>query len=281
MKKKVVWIICILIFFVSNETAAQIFIKAAHTFFWWEKKNDAWFSASDYFLQENIPQGHIQAGSDLSLDIVFRFHENFSFSIGGEYISRPFDGTKIEFTYPSSSEIQGTAAYTPIMNTQLYVIPVSLIFSKHLTAALYLKVIGGGAYYFGKLNCDGDAFELPDQRRSGINWPYISFLYKSKIKNAGFHIGTGLDLGLSEKSFFFVEFLYRLIQFDDINTYSIYEATPLDPDPSEETVKYGEKTTFIYLYKMGGLEAMGDMDYRITKLDMSGLAIRIGLRFGF
>jgi len=158
---------------------------------------------------------------------------------------------------------------------------VSLIYTKHLTAALYLKVIGGGAYYFGKLNCDGDALELSSQRRSGINWPYISFLYKSKIENTGFHFGTGFDLGLSEKSFVFLEFLYRFIKFDDFNTYSIYEATPLNPDPSEETEKFGEKTTFIYLYRMGGEEAMGEMDYRISKLDMSGIAVRIGLRFGF
>lgn len=281
MKKKGFGIICIFVFFVSNVTAVQISLKAAHTFYWWEKKDDSWFSTSNYFLKEIIPKGHIQAGSDLSLDIVFRFHDNFSFSIGGEYISRPFDGTQIEFTYPNSSETQGTAAYTPIMNTQLYAIPVSLIFTKHLTAALYLKVIGGGAYYFGKLNCDGDAFELYSQRRSVNNWPYISFLYKSKIKNMGFHVGTGFDLGLSEKSFFFLEFLYRFIQFNDLNTYSIYEATPLNPDPSEETEKFGEKTTFIYLYRMGGEEAMGEMDYRISKLDMSGIAVRIGLRFGF
>ena len=281
MKKKVLGLTCIIIFCMSNLMGIQVSFRVAHTSYWGEQKEEGWFSSSDYFLQEIIPQGKIRAGSDLSLDIVFQFHENFSLSIGGEYISRPFDGNRAEFSYPSSSETQGTAVYTPAMNTQLYAIPVSLIFTIHITDSLYVKVLGGGAYYFGKLSCNGDAFEFPTSRKTGMNWPYLSFLYKSKIKNTGFHSGTGFDLALSDKTFLFLEFLYRFIKFDGFNTYSIYEATPLNPDSSEESGKYGEDTTFIYLYRMGGEEAMGEMDYRISKLDMSGFAFRIGIRFGF
>ena len=259
----------------------QVSFRVAHSFYWGEQKEEKWFTTSDYFLIETTSQGKIRSGNDLSLDIVLHFHPNFSLSLGGEYISRPFNGSKAEFTYPSSSQVQGTAAYTPIMNTQLYGVSASLIITKHLTAALYLKVIGGGSYYFGKLSCDGDTFEFPTSRRTGISWPYFSFSYKSKLKNTGYHAGTGLDLGLSEKAFFFLEFLYRFIQFDDINTYNIYDVTPFNTDPSEEKEKFGEDNTFIYLYRMGGEEAMGEMDYRISNLNMSGFVVRIGLRFGF
>lgn len=280
MNKKRIGLIFIF-FWCMSSLMGQVAFKVAYAFYWGEQKEEGWFTTSDYFLQEIIPQEKIRTGSDLTLDIVFRFHENFSLSIGGEYISRPFDGYQAEFTFPSSSEIQGTAIYTPVMDTIIYGLPVSLIFTHHLTAAVYFKVFGGGAYYFGKLICNGSRLEFPDKRRTEMNWPYIGFKYETKIKSIGYHVGTGFEVGVSDKAFLFLDVLYRFLEFEDFDTYSVLQATPLDPNASEPVERFGPGTTFLYLYRMGGEEAMGEMDYRISKLDMSGFAVRIGLRFGF
>jgi hypothetical protein len=281
MKNKWIGIFCIFIFCTSNLKGIQVSFKAAYSFYWGEQKEEGWFSTTNYFLKDIIPQGKIQAGGDLSLDIVFQFHKNLSLSMGGEYISRPFDGSQGEFTFPNSSEMQGTALYTPVMDTIIYGFPVSLTFTYHLIAAVYFKLFGGGAYYFGKLICNGSRVEFPDQRRTNLNWPYIGLHYETKIKSTGYHVGTGFDVGVSDKAFLFLDMLYRFLEFEDFDTYSVLQVTPMNPNPSEPMEKFGLGTTFLYLYRMGGEEAMGEMDYRISKLDMSGLAVRIGLRFGF
>jgi len=73
---------------------------------------------------------------------------------------------------------------------------------------------------------------------------------------------------------FFVETIYRGAVFKDFKTSAKFSS---DVEDGAGALEGG--STFFYAKGVDGGEAFGDIDYRVSEIDFSGLVFRVGIKF--
>ena len=282
MRKSVV-LTLMFIFLISSSSiyAYRFSLKLGTSFYSGGKLTDEWITTTDYFIHQVNPGKSNKSGNNLFVEMVFFLNSYFSVSVGGEYLSSVSPGSRADFTYPVSSEFSGTSSYSPDLQSAIYAVPISAIFTFNIVRRTRINIFGGVGYYFGELNCLSSNWSNTSSRNENIEWSYFDLLNQSKISSIGYHFGTGFNIGLSPRSFIFVEVLYRIVDFTEFDTERSQENSPLSNILPHQEELEGDSTTFLYLSRVGGTENMGEMAYRVSKFNLSGISLRIGIKFNF
>lgn len=280
MKKHIIPLIfCLLLLYPINLESSQFNIKIGLGLFQGGKIQDVWRTKTDFYDYTSIPGEKTELGLDISLELLFQINSSFGFSLGTGYISKAFSGSVGQFKVPDTGDLSGDFSYSPMFNSDMYPFYFTAIWSHPVRLNARLNFLGGVGYYFGKIKCLSDNFSS-NLHDLDMQWSYFSWIYESNINTIGFHLGTGLEIDLSNKSFLFVEALYRGVKFKKFKTSHIYSSSSLLVQIIGEGRKeLGGESTFMYAQRLSGDETWGDIDYRFYNLNFSGLFFRVGVKF--
>ena len=118
---------------------------------------------------------------------------------------------------------------------------------------------GGLGYYFGSYESISEwrtTWDLFD----GMKTPN----FKGNFQTLGYHLGVCVDYRATEKIYWSVELVYRIVNIDsgsiELNT---------ERGSAMDFFQWLESKTFL------------DLDYEVSLLNMSGFALNVGLKFQF
>jgi hypothetical protein len=274
-------ILCFWLLSPLNLEAGHFKFKLGLGFSSYGKIEDTWVMTSNFY------DFHLSSGEktgmplDASIDLVYQFNPNFGLSIGTGYISGGISGSLGRFSFPQGNNLGGDFAYNPLLNSQLFPIVLSAIWSYPVMLEGEIHVLGGLGFYFGKISCVQINFESnlhdPEHR-----WSYFNWTYKSRFNSLGFHGGIGFDYAVSNQFDIYIEALYRIVNIRDFNSLNRASgASSIFYYLGDEIIRLGDKSTFLYAQRFGGEEGWGDIDYRISNLNFSGISLRLGFMFKF
>ena len=282
MEKFIPILIALLVFFSpANLESNQLELKLGLGFSSYGKIEDTWVMTTSFY------DLHLSKGEktglplDASIELVYQFNANFGLSIGTGYISKGISGSLGRFSIPRGSSLGGDFAYNPLFSSDLYPLYLSAIWSYPIMLNGEIFVLGGLAYYYGKISCVSTYVEH-NLNDPGNLWNYSYWLYKSNFNSLGYHAGIGFEYDVSNRSSLFVEAIYRILNIRNFDSVSkIDEASGIFDILGDEIQKLEGKSTFMYVQRFGGEEAWGDIFYRISNLNFSGLSFRVGVKFKF
>ena len=245
------------------------------------KVEDTWVMTTNFY------DLHLSSGEktgiplDASIELVYQMNPNFGISLGTGYISRGISGSLGRFTFPQGSSLSGHFSYNPLLNSRIYPVCVSAIWSYPVMLGGEIYVLGGLGYYFGKISCIVTNFDHNLVDPEG-RWNYFDWLYESHFHSLGYHGGIGFTYEIANQFAFFIEAIYRIVNISDLNSVN------KDVDESHIFEMLGDEikglvdpSTFLYAQRFGGEEAWGDINYRISNLSYSGITLRLGFTFQF
>jgi len=216
------------------------------------------------------------AALDTSLELVFQLVPSLSFSLGVGYIynMEGIYGSKGQFSPPEASGIVDFS-YNPWLSMPVYPLCFTAIYSLPIKVEARLTFLVGVGYYIGKITClDGNYFYKTLDSLS--NWSRRDWEFESETSAIGYHAGVGVEIDIDLGTTFFAEVLYRKADFKE------FETTAATADMLEEGAGVLEGgPTFFYAKGINGGEALGDIDYSVSRISLSGLVFRVGLKFLF
>jgi hypothetical protein len=240
------------------------------------KAFDTWSSTTGSFDLSVVPGKKSSAALDTSLELVFQLMPSLSFSLGVGYIysMEGVYGSKGQFSPPETSGVVDFS-YNPWLSIPVYPLYFTAIYSHPLRLEARLTFLAGVGYYIGRITClDGNYFYKTLDSLS--NWRRRDWEFESETITIGYHAGVGVEIDIDLGTTFFAEVLYRKVDFRE------FETTATTADMVEEGAGVLEgRSTFFYAKGINGGEALGDIDYSISRLSLSGLVFRVGLKFLF
>jgi len=168
-----------------------------------------------------------------------------------------------------------TFFYEPEFATEIYPITLTGVFSLPLTSGIDFNILGGVGYYFGNV-------EIREPNRSVITdnpdyfWYHFTWIMESKVNTVGYHAGGGFDISVGGGLILSIEALYRGVSFSDFDTEVVQELITFDP-PAD---LWGN-STFLYAEQKGGDVDMGDIEYPVTNISLSGFIFKAGFKLRF
>jgi hypothetical protein len=211
---------------------------------------------SPYITIDNNPKPKM--GMDASLELLYHFTPQIGLVFGFGYLSGGKKGEEAEITAvgldrPFTGQPRFDWEANSIYITALYALPLSQTFKLNLGA--------GAAYYMAKLK--HRTAWMTGLGGSG-NIPNDSFNWEQSAQNWGFHATASLDYSLFENMFFTFDVLYRHAEFE-AHVIELYTG----PGSTINILEWIEYKDIPYV------------DYEITQVGISGIAIRGGLKFRF
>ncbi len=274
-------IVCIIFFFPVSLESGQLELKLGVGFSSYGKIKDMWVLTTNFYGLHLSSGEKTNMPLDVSIELVYKFNANFGLSIGAGYISEGISGSFGRFLFPQGGNISGDFAYNPMFSSDLYPLYLSAIWSYPIMLEGEIVVLGGLGYYFGKISCISTDVEynLNDPENS---WNYSYWLYKSNFNSLGYHAGVGFEYDVSNRSSLFIEAIYRIVNIRNFDSVSqIADASGLFDILGDDIKQQEGKSTFMYIQRLGGEEAWGDIFYQISNLSFSGFSFRVGYKFKF
>jgi len=243
----------------------QFFVKMSLGVAFGGDINDALLTQAKYSDYICIgTEGKPKLGPDIFLEFIYQLNPYISFSLGNGYTSKMLKGKTAEYSPPGIEQlITGVYALSPEFSSDVIPVCFSAIFSFPARSSFRINFTAGVGYYFG-------AFESKTQRRAPSDPGYStsgirSWNFEGKANTIGYHVGAGFDIDLSWNLILSVDALYRIVNFNNIKS----------------SGEIGGDTTFIYFRFFEGDEISGDFDYHVSRVSLSGLSLRAGLKFKF
>jgi len=237
---------------------------------------DSWNSTTDSFDLSVAAGKKSGPALDTSLELVFQLVPSLSFSLGVGYIynMEGIYGSEGQFSPPEASGIVDFS-YNPWLSMPVYPLCFTAIYSLPIKVEARLTFLVGVGYYIGKITClDGNYFYKTLDSLS--NWSRRDWEFKSETSAIGYHAGIGVEIDIDLGTTFFAEVLYRKADFKE------FETTATTADMLEEGAGVLEGgSTFFYAKGINGGEALGDIDYSVSRISLSGLVFRVGLKLLF
>jgi opacity protein-like surface antigen len=237
---------------------------------------DSWNSTTESFDLSVAAGKKSGPALDTSLELVFQLVPSLSFSLGVGYIynMEGIYGSEGQISPPEASGIVDFS-YNPWLSMPVYPLCFTAIYSLPIKVEARLTFLVGVGYYIGKITClDGNYFYKTLDSLS--NWSRRDWEFKSETSAIGYHAGAGVEIDIDLGMTFFAEVLYRKADFKE------FETTATTADMLEEGAGVLEGgSTFFYAKGINGGEALGDIDYSVSRISLSGLVFRVGLKFLF
>jgi hypothetical protein len=152
---------------------------------------------------------------------------------------------------------------------------LSGVFTLPLSEGFNFNILGGGGYYSGNV-------EIREPNRSVLTenpdyfWYHFTWIMKSNVNTFGFHGGGSFDISVGGGLIISLEALYRSVSFSSFNTEVIQELQTYNPP-----VGLWSTSTFLYAEQQGGVVEMGDLDYPVTNISLSGFVLKAGFKLRF
>jgi hypothetical protein len=172
-------------------------------------------------------------------------------------------GTTTQFTPPESSNIEANFTLSPEFASEAIPVCCSVIFSFPLSTSFRVNFTGGVGYYFGTF--EGKSEWKAPSFPGFTSWEYRSWNFSGKANAIGYHMGAGVDLDISWNMLLSVDAFYKIVNFNNIKS----------------SGELGDDTTFFYLRFYEMAEDFTDLDYRVSRVSLSGLSLRAGFKFKF
>ena len=237
---------------------------------------DSWRSTTGSFDFSVAPGKKSSPALDSSLELVFQLMPQLSFALGVGYIynMEGVYGSEGQFSPPEASGFVDFS-YNPWLSMSVNPIYFTAIYSYPIKLEARLTFSVGVGYYIGRITClDGNYFYTTLDSLS--NWSRRDWEFKSEAITIGYHAGIGVEFGIDLGTTFFAEVLYRKADFKE------FETTAMTEDMIEDGAGVIEGgSTFFYAIGIDSGETLGDIDYRISRISLSGLVFRVGLKFKF
>ncbi len=208
-------------------------------------------------------------GMDFCLEFTYRLSPNFGLALGFGFINKSMNGHTGIFTDDQvNMEI---FSYEPELVSEIYPITLSGIFTLPLSEGLDFNLLGGVGYYFGNI-------EVREANRSNQTEDpdYFPWRLGSNVNTFGFHGGGAFDISVGGGLIISLEAIYRSVSFSNFNTEVVQALIAYGP-PEE----LGGQSTFFYAEQQRGEVDMGDLDYQVSNLSLSGFVLKAGFKLRF
>jgi opacity protein-like surface antigen len=212
-------------------------------------------------------------GMEYSLELIYQLNPNFGLSLGFGFMNRSMKGHTGIFT--DDQVMLATFWYEPKFTSEIYPVSLSGIFSFPLSDSFSLSILGGLGYYFGKT-------EVTEPNKSVITenpnyfWHHFTWIMQSNINTIGYHAGGGIDIKVGGGLIITLEAVYRIVSFKDFETSVVQNLLTYNPPEG----LWGD-SSFLYAQQVGGDVEMGDMDYTVSNLNLTGMVLKAGFKLRF
>lgn len=212
-------------------------------------------------------------GMDFNLELSYQLHPNFGLALGLGFINKSMNGHTGVFT--DDQVMLATFYYEPEMASEIYPITLSGVITLPLSEGFDFNLLGGVGYYFGSV-------EVREPNRTVLTenpdffWPLFTWIMESNVNTIGYHAGGAFDISLGGGLIISLEALYRSATFSNFNTEVISELITFEPP----TGLWGN-STFLYAENLGEEVEMGDIDYQVSNLSLSGFVLKAGFKLRF
>lgn len=274
-----------LLFFCGTVNPQQLSMKLSMGMFSGGQSTDSWETDQKFYHMFSSPGKRADPGPEMFFSILYMLHKNLGFSLGSGYAIKSVNGTRLDFTPRAENDFQDTYTSTPVLYSSFIPLDISAILSFPVSYLLSFNFSVGIDYYIGKIRTSTS----DDKHRSTINPAIIggrlAWKYISDAQTLGYHLGTELELGLADSTSLTLEVLYRSAVFKSFDTQLREKSETLGAivaatkGLNEENL--GDKDTFLYLQRYMNIDIRTDINFRLSTLDLSGFAVRLGLKFTF
>jgi len=237
---------------------------------------DSWSSTTGSFDFSVAPGKKSSPALDPSLELVFQLMPQLSFSLGVGYIynMEGVYGSEGQFSPPEASGFVDFS-YNPWLNISVRPLYFTAIYSYPIKLDARLTFLAGVGYYIGKITClDGNYFYKTLDSLS--NWSRRDWEFESEAYTIGYHAGVGVEVDIDLGTTFFAEVIYRKADFKELETTATTEGMIED---GAGVLEGG--STFFYAKGIDSGETLGDIDYSVSRISLSGLVFRVGLKLKF
>lgn len=264
MKKLFLPLFFVFVFsFPLNLHAKKLFIKLTLGLIPGGNVEDVLLSPSIYSEYVAIcHEKHSKLGQEIYLEFIYKLNPYFGFSIGNGYTHKTLKGKTSQYSLPDLPPDR-EQVFTVFPKFTMEAVPIcfSSIFSFPVTSSIHVNFTGGVGYYFVKYEC------LSKWSTMYPTGPYFAsaYTFKGNSNEFGFHFGAGFDIDISLNLFLTVDALYRIINLNNLKSVDLYE----------------RNTTSWYLENFIGLDFSEDYEYQLSEAGITGISVRVGLKFEF
>jgi hypothetical protein len=230
-------------------------------------------STTDFFGYQAAEPEKAGSGMDFTLELTYQLNPSFGLAVGFGFINKSMQGHSGIFT--DDQVMLATFFYEPEFAAEIYPLTLTGVFSLPLTNGIDFNVLGGVGYYFGNV-------EIREPNRSVTTdnpdyfWYHFTWIMKSNVNTIGYHAGGGFDISMGGGLILSLEALYRGVSFSDFDTEVVQDLITFDP-PTD----LWENSTFLYAEQKGGDVDMGDLDYPVTNISLTGFVFKAGFKLRF
>lgn len=196
---------------------------------------------------------HSAIGLDVHMEFIYHLNSYLSFSVGYGYISKTLFGKTSGYDRLDLGDI-----FTVYPECYMEVTPFfgSLSLSFPLSSSIQINLYGGVGFYY--VNCESrTVWQFGGYDRTTIN-------LRGNSSQIGYHFGTGFDKRIAMNFLLSIDAEYKIVNFKNIE--------------SEELS--GDFQTSEYL-QWFMLETFTNYNYQLSEVGLTGLTIRVGLKFKF
>jgi hypothetical protein len=230
-------------------------------------------STTGFFGYQAAEPEKAGSGMEFSLALSYQLNPNFGLALGFGFINKTMKGHSGVFT----DDVVNLATFWYEPEFALEIIPITLsgVFTLPLSDGFDLNLLGGVGYYFGNA-------EVREPNRSVTTdnpdyfWYHFSWILKSSVNTIGYHAGGGFDISMGGGLIFTLEALYRSVNFNNFDTSVIQDLLTFNPPEG----LWGN-STFLYAEQQGGEVDMGDLDYPVTNISLTGFIFKAGFKLRF
>ena len=249
--------------------AAQLNLKISNGFTMAGRFTDSWTSTTNYYDITRKKVSAANAATDLGAELEYRFAPFLAISVGVGLVSKNQGSGTVEFRIPGPDANGVAYTYSPEFSLTMIPVFATATLSIPMGTSLRLDVLGGLSYIFANFKMqDSKLSSIPEGHAS--DWSYFPSELGSTSQTRGYHAGLGLEYLASEGASFYAEVLYRAIAFTNFNTNANYAETGGLGKPAGGSIFFIGEGIFPDATR-------GDILYRVSKIDYSGLVIRIGI----
>ena len=216
---------------------------------------DALLSPSEFSEYVGVShETHSPLGLDVYVEFIYHLNRFLSLSVGNGYISKSLIGKTSEYDRLDSGQI-----YSVYPECYMEVIPFccSLSLSFPLSSSIQVNFYGGAGFYIMK--CESKTtWQFGGYDRSTYN-------FEGNSSQIGYHFGGGFDKEIALNFLLTIDAEYKIVNFKNIE--------------SEEL--FGDYRTSEYLQWFMRETFTEDFNYQLSEVGLTGLTIRVGIKFRF
>jgi hypothetical protein len=230
-------------------------------------------STTEYFGYEAAEPAEAGYGMDFTLEFTYQLNPNFGLALGFGFINKSMNGHTGIFT--DDQVMLATFWYEPEIASEIYPITLSGVMTIPLSESFDFNLLGGFGYYFGNV-------EVREPNRPVLTdnpdffWPFFTWIMESSVNTIGYHAGGSFDISMGGGLIISLEALYRSVSFSNFDTSVISELVTANPPEG----LWGN-STFLYAEQLGGEVDMGDIEYTVTNISLTGIVFKAGFKLRF